>query len=131
MTTSLSQSSLERIDEACDRFEAAWKNGQKPSIDDYLDGAAGPEHEALLADSVGLALLVVLETLSPAERLGFVLHDMFAVSFDEIALIIARSPTSARHLASRARRRVQGAARAPDADPARQRQVVDAPRSFA
>src|SRR5215208_5639336 len=85
-----------------------------------------PEHEALLADSVGLALLVVLETLSPAERLAFVLHDMFAVSFDEIAPIVGRSPTAARQLASRARRRVRDAAPAPNADRARQRQVVDA-----
>ena len=85
-----------------------------------------PEHEALLADSVGLALLVVLETLAPAERLAFVLHDMFAVPFDEIAPIVGRSPTAARQLASRARRRVQGAATAPDADLTRQREVVDA-----
>jgi RNA polymerase sigma-70 factor (ECF subfamily) len=85
-----------------------------------------PEHEALLADSVGLALLVVLETLAPAERLAFVLHDMFAVPFDEIAPIVGRSPAAARQLASRARRRVQGANPAPDADVARQRQVVDA-----
>jgi RNA polymerase sigma factor (sigma-70 family) len=85
-----------------------------------------PEHEALLADSVGLALLVVLETLSPAERLAFVLHDMFAVPFDEIAPIVGRSPAAARQLASRARRRVQGATPAPDVDLARQREVVDA-----
>ena len=85
-----------------------------------------PEHEALLADSVGLALLVVLETLAPAERLAFVLHDMFAVPFDEIAPIVGRSPTAARQLASRARRRVQGAATVPDADLTRQREVVDA-----
>src|ERR671911_1955284 len=85
-----------------------------------------PEHEALLADSVGLALLVVLETLTPAERLAFVLHDMFAVSFQEIAPIVGRSPTAARQLASRARRRVQGAATVPDADLARQREVVEA-----
>jgi RNA polymerase sigma factor (sigma-70 family) len=85
-----------------------------------------PEHEALLADAVGPALLVVLETLAPAERLAFVLHDMFAVSFDEIATIVGRSPTAARQLASRARRRVQGAARVPDADLTRQREVVDA-----
>jgi RNA polymerase sigma factor (sigma-70 family) len=84
-----------------------------------------PEHEALLADSVGLALLVVLETLSPAERLAFVLHDMFAVPFEEIAPIVERSPTAARQLASRARRRVRGAP-APDAELARQREVVDA-----
>ena len=85
-----------------------------------------PEHEALLADSVGLALLVVLETLAPPERLAFVLHDMFAVPFDEIAPIVGRSPAAARQLASRARRRVRGQTPAPDADLARQREVVDA-----
>ena len=85
-----------------------------------------PEHEALLADSVGLALLVVLDTLAPPERLAFVLHDMFAVPFDEIAPIVGRSPAAARQLASRARRRVRGATPAPDADLARQREVVDA-----
>jgi RNA polymerase sigma factor (sigma-70 family) len=85
-----------------------------------------PEHEALLADSVGLALLVVLETLAPAERLAFVLHDMFAVPFDEIAGLVDRSPEATRQLASRARRRVQGQAPAPDADLAAQRRVVDA-----
>jgi RNA polymerase sigma factor (sigma-70 family) len=84
-----------------------------------------PEHEALLADSVGLALLVVLETLSPAERLAFVLHDVFAVPFDEIAPIVDRSPDAARQLASRARRRVRGAP-VPDADLKAQREVVDA-----
>src|SRR5437667_5137189 len=85
-----------------------------------------PEHEALLADSVGLALLIVLETLAPAERVAFVLHDMFDLPFDEIAPIVGRSPIAARQLASRARRRVQGAASAPAADRARQRQLVDA-----
>jgi RNA polymerase sigma factor (sigma-70 family) len=85
-----------------------------------------PEHEALLADSVGLALLVVLDTLTPAERLAFVLHDMFAVPFEEIAPMVGRSPTAARQLASRARRRVRGTAPVPDADLARQREVVDA-----
>src|SRR3989441_6466995 len=85
-----------------------------------------PEHEALLADSVGLALLVVLDTLKPAERLAFVLHDIFAVPFDEIARVVGRSPTAARQLASRARRRVQGAATVPDVDLTRQREVVDA-----
>jgi RNA polymerase sigma-70 factor, ECF subfamily len=88
--------------------------------------AIDPEHEALLADSVGLALLVVLETLSPAERLAFVLHDMFAVPFDEIGPMVGRSPTAARQLASRARRRVQGSAPSPDSDLAEQRRVVDA-----
>jgi RNA polymerase sigma factor (sigma-70 family) len=90
------------------------------------DNGAGPEDEALLADSVGLALLVVLETLSPAERLAFVLHDTFGVPFDEIAPIVGRSPTAARQLASRARRRVRGAAPVPDPDLARQREVVGA-----
>ena len=90
------------------------------------DDGTQPEHEALLADSVGLALLVVLETLGPAERLAFVLHDMFGVPFDEIAGMVDRSPAAARQLASRARRRVQGAAPVPDADLAAQRRVVDA-----
>jgi RNA polymerase sigma-70 factor (ECF subfamily) len=87
--------------------------------------AIDPEHEALLADSVGLALLVVLDTLAPAERVAFVLHDMFGVPFDEIAPILGRTPAAARQLASRARRRVQGAT-VPDADRTRQRAVVDA-----
>jgi RNA polymerase sigma-70 factor, ECF subfamily len=85
-----------------------------------------PEQEALLAEGVGLALLVVLETLTPAERLAFVLHDTFAVPFEEIAPIVGRSPAATRRLASRARRRVQGAAPVPDADLARQRAMVDA-----
>jgi RNA polymerase sigma factor (sigma-70 family) len=85
-----------------------------------------PEQEALLADSVGLALLVVLDTLSPAERLAFVLHDMFAVPFDEIAAVVGRSPAAARQLASRARRRVRGQAPVPDADLAIQQAAVDA-----
>src|SRR3989441_12996924 len=85
-----------------------------------------PEHEALLADSVGLALLVVLQTLAPAKRVAFVLHDMFDVPFDEIAPIVGRSPAAARQLASRARRRVKGVATVPDADLTRQREVVDA-----
>jgi RNA polymerase sigma factor (sigma-70 family) len=91
------------------------------------EGELQPEQEALLADSVGLALLVVLDTLSPAERLAFVLHDMFDLPFDEIAPMVGRSPTAARQLASRARRRVRGAdLPAPDPDLARQRGVVDA-----
>jgi RNA polymerase sigma factor (sigma-70 family) len=94
-------------------------------IVDRADGT-DPEHEALLADSVGLALLVVLETLNPAERLAFVLHDMFAVPFDEIAPIVDRSPEAARQLASRARRRVQGETAIPDADLDTQREVIDA-----
>src|SRR6266446_5430389 len=91
-----------------------------------LDDETNPEQEAILADSVGLALLVVLETLTPAERLAFVLHDMFAVPFDEIAPIIGRTPAAARQLASRARRRVKGAAADAEADVTRQREVVDA-----
>jgi RNA polymerase sigma-70 factor (ECF subfamily) len=85
-----------------------------------------PEHEAVLADSVGLALLVVLETLSPAERLAFVLHDLFAVPFEQIATIVGRSPDATKMLASRARRRVRDGGREPDGDPARRREVVDA-----
>jgi len=87
---------------------------------------SGPERDAVLADSVGLALLVVLETLSPPERLAFVLHDVFGVSFDEIAPIVERTPAAARQLASRARRRIQAEAPDPDADLVVQRRVVDA-----
>jgi RNA polymerase sigma factor (sigma-70 family) len=85
-----------------------------------------PEQETLVADAIGPALLVVLESLAPAERVAFVLHDMFAVPFDEIAPIVGRSPDAARQLASRARRRVQGTDTVPEADPTRQREVVDA-----
>jgi RNA polymerase sigma factor (sigma-70 family) len=92
---------------------------------DRVDGT-DPEHEALLAGSVGLALLVVLETLTPAERLAFVLHDMFAVPFDELAPIVGRSPDAARQLASRARRRVRGERSVPDADLDTQRRVAAA-----
>ena len=91
----------------------------------HADGV-DPEHEALLTDSVGLALLVVLETLDPAERLAFVLHDMFAVPFDEIAPIVDRTPQAARKLASRARQRIQGERTVPDADLATQRRVAEA-----
>jgi RNA polymerase sigma-70 factor (ECF subfamily) len=91
-----------------------------------LDGVIDPEAEAVLADSVGLALLVVLETLSPAERLSFVLHDLFALPFDEIASIAGRTPEAARQLASRGRRRVQGNPVLPDVDVPAQRRVVDA-----
>ena len=93
-----------------------------------LDREAGmdPEHEALLGDSVGLALVVVLEALAPAERVAFVLHDVFAVPFEEIAPIVGRTPTAARQLASRARRRVRGVAPEPDRDLREQRTVVDA-----
>jgi RNA polymerase sigma-70 factor (ECF subfamily) len=95
------------------------------AIEDRADGT-DPEREALLADSVGLALLVVLDALAPAERIAFVLHDLFAVPFDEIAPIVGRSPEAARQLASRARRRVQGAPTVPDAQLASQRAIVAA-----
>jgi RNA polymerase sigma factor (sigma-70 family) len=88
--------------------------------------AIGPEHEALLADSLGPALLAVLETLTPTERVAFVLHDVFGVSFAEIAPVVGRSPNAAKMLASRARRRVRGGASTPEADLARQREVVGA-----
>jgi RNA polymerase sigma-70 factor, ECF subfamily len=96
--------------------------------DPIVDRADGidPEHEALLADSVGLALLVVLETLTPAERLAYVLHDMFSVPFDEIGAILDRSPDAARQLASRGRRRIRGADTTPDTDAAAQQEVVEA-----
>lgn len=89
-------------------------------------GAAGPEDDAVLADSVGLALVVVLETLTPPERLAYVLHDMFAEPFDDIAAILGRSPEAARQLASRGRRRVRGLSPRADADPAAEQAVVDA-----
>jgi RNA polymerase sigma factor (sigma-70 family) len=90
------------------------------------ESGVDPEHEALLADSVGLALLVVLETLAPAERLAFVLHDLFAVPFEEIAPIVGRTPTAARQLASRARRRVQGSSAGQEADQSQHREIVEA-----
>ena len=90
------------------------------------DKRADPEQEMLLADAVGFAMLVVLDALDPAERLAFVLHDMFAIPFDEIAMIVGRSPAAARQLASRARRRVQGRSSLPKADVAQHRQVVEA-----
>jgi RNA polymerase sigma factor (sigma-70 family) len=88
--------------------------------------ATNPERELVMADSIGIALLVVLETLAPAERIAFVLHDMFDLPFDEIAPVVGRSPTAARQLASRARRRVQGTTTVADASLARQRKIVDA-----
>jgi RNA polymerase sigma factor (sigma-70 family) len=97
-----------------------------PEVRVRTEDVSNPEQEALLAESVGLALLVVLETLAPAERLAFVLHDMFDLSFDEIARITGKSPASARQLASRARRRVQGVPKASRADLARQREVIEA-----
>lgn len=98
--------------------------GSQPDI--HSTGQAGPEDEAVLADSVGVALMVVLDTLTPAERLAFVLHDVFALSFGEIGTIIDRSPAAARQLASRGRRRVRGAADASDAARSRKREIVAA-----
>ncbi|MFB7221656.1 sigma-70 family RNA polymerase sigma factor [Streptomyces sp. NPDC056227] len=107
-------------------LEAQTPDGHTP--DPVLGPQPGsdPEQQALIADSVGLALLVVLETLDPAERLAFVLHDMFAVPFDEIGRMVDRTPAAARQLASRARRRVQGVDPAPDPDLVRRREVVEA-----
>ena len=109
------------------------KRRREQPFDDHLpepivDRADGidPEHEALLADSVGLALLVVLETLTPAERLAYVLHDMFSVPFDKIGSVLDRSPEAARQLASRGRRRIRGAHTTPDASPAAQQEIVAA-----
>src|SRR3954447_5376709 len=125
LTTVVARVSLSMLRSRRSRREDPLDVRMPEPIVDRADGT-DPEHEALLADSVGLALLVVLETLSPAERLAFVLHDMFAVPFEEIAPIVDRSPAAARKLASRARRRVQGSAPVQDPDPARRRAVVDA-----
>jgi RNA polymerase sigma-70 factor (ECF subfamily) len=108
-----------------DMLRSRGSRREEPLLDDSAAGGVDPEQEALLADSVGLALLVVLDSLDPAERLAFVLHDMFAVPFHEIAPIVGRTPAATRQLASRGRRRVQGAA-APDADLFRQREIVSA-----
>ncbi|GAA1578862.1 RNA polymerase sigma factor SigJ [Actinomadura kijaniata] len=108
------------------REESAGALPPEPDVDVHPTGRAGPEDEALLSDSVGVALMVVLETLTPAERLAFVLHDVFAVPFGEIGAVIDRSPAAARQLASRARRRVQGAADASDAARSAKREIVAA-----
>src|ERR687894_2819380 len=125
LTTVVARVSLNILRSRRSRREEPFDVRMPEPIVDRADGT-DPEHEALLADSVGLALLVVLETLNPAERLSFVLHDMFAVPFDEIAPIVDRSPEAARQLASRARRRVRGERAVPDADLETQREVVDA-----
>ncbi len=125
LTTVVARVSLNMLRSRRSRREEPLDVRMPEPIVDRADGT-NPEHEALLADSVGLALLVVLETLNPAERLAFVLHDMFAVPFDEIAPIVDRSPEAARQLASRARRHVQGETAIPDADLDSQREVVDA-----
>ena len=106
--------------------QARREEGAEPEVVERRADRPDPEQEALLADSVGLALLVVLETLPPAERLAFVLHDLFDLSFDEIAPLVGRSEDAARQLASRGRRRVQGAPVTPESDRARQRKVVEA-----
>jgi RNA polymerase sigma factor (sigma-70 family) len=125
LTTVVARVSLNMLRSRRSRREEPLGVRMPEPIVDRADGT-DPEHEALLADSVGLALLGVLETLNPAERLAFVLHDMFAVPFDEIAPIVDRSPEAARQLASRARRRVQGETAIPDADLDTQREVLDA-----
>jgi RNA polymerase sigma factor (sigma-70 family) len=125
LTTVVARVSLNILRSRRSRREEPLDVHMPEPIVDRADGT-DPEHEALLADSVGLALLVVLETLNPAERLAFVLHDMFAVPFDEIAPIVDRSPEAARQLASRARRRIQGESAVPDADLHTQREVLDA-----
>jgi RNA polymerase sigma-70 factor, ECF subfamily len=125
LTTVVARVSLNMLRSRTTRREEPLVDHLPDPIVDPADGTQ-PEHEALLADSVGLALLVVLETLSPAERLAFVLHDTFGVPFDEIAPIVDRSPEATRQLASRARRRVQGERAVPDATLDRQREVVDA-----
>jgi RNA polymerase sigma-70 factor (ECF subfamily) len=125
LTTVVARISLNTLRSRDARRERPLAAHMPEPIIDSTDGT-DPEHEALLADSVGLALLVVLETLAPAERLAFVLHDMFGVPFDEIARIVDRSPDAARQLASRARRRVRAENAEPDADLEEQREVVQA-----
>jgi RNA polymerase sigma-70 factor, ECF subfamily len=125
LTTVVARVCLDMLRSSESRHEEPLDVHIPDSIESREDGI-DPEHEALLADSVGLALLVVLNTLNPAERLAFVLHDLFAVPFDEIAPIVGRSPTATRQLASRARRRVQGAATDSDVDLTPQREVVNA-----
>jgi RNA polymerase sigma-70 factor (ECF subfamily) len=125
LTTVVGRVSLSMLRSRKSRREEPFDVHIPEPIVDRADGT-DPEHETLLADSVGLALLVVLETLSPAERLAFVLHDIFAVPFDEIGPIVDRSPEAARQLASRARRRVRAEKTVPDPDLDAQREVVDA-----
>jgi RNA polymerase sigma factor (sigma-70 family) len=126
LTTVVARVCLDMLRSRRSRREEPLDSPRLPEPIVSREDAVDPEHEALLADSLGLALLVVLERLAPAERLAFVLHDMFGVPFDEIAPIVDRTPAAARQLASRARRRVRGAGPAPDTDLARQREVVDA-----
>lgn len=125
LTTVVSRVCLDQLRARRSRSEVSLDDPDHPREPTLPQPATGPEHEAVLADSVGVAMLVVLDTLSPAERLAFVLHDMFGVPFDEIAPIVDRAPAATRQLASRARRRVQGATLTPS-DLSRRRQVVDA-----
>ncbi len=125
LTTVVARMCLDMLRSRKSRREDALDAQASQTIATRADGI-DPEQEALLADSVGLALLVILETLAPAERLAFVLHDMFSVPFEEIAGIVGRSPTAARQLASRARRRVQGTPAVPEVDFSRQREIVEA-----
>jgi RNA polymerase sigma-70 factor (ECF subfamily) len=125
LTTIVARVSLNLLRSRKTRREASLDVHVPDPVIDPADGT-DPEHEALLADSVGLALLVVLETLTPPERLAFVLHDMFGVPFEQIAPIVDRSSDATRQLASRARRRVRGAAPVPDADLSAQWEVVEA-----
>jgi RNA polymerase sigma factor (sigma-70 family) len=125
LTTVVGRISLDVLRSRKARPEASYDD-RLPELVVAVDDGPAPEDDVALGDSVGLALLVVLETLRPGERLAFVLHDLFAVPFDEIAPIVGRSPTAARQLASRARRRVRRQAAVPDLDPTRQRELVDA-----
>jgi RNA polymerase sigma factor (sigma-70 family) len=124
LTTVVARIALNMLRSRGTRAEQPLERLPDPIVDP-IDGT-DPEHEALVADSVGLALLMVLETLGPAERLAFVLHDMFAVPFDEIGTIVDRSPDAARQLASRARRRLRASDAMPEADLAAQRELVEA-----
>src|SRR6185369_8749035 len=129
LTTVVARLALDRLRSAHARHEAA-ADGHLPDpiveLEGEADPAPGPEAQAVLADSIGLAMLVVLEQLSPAERLAFVLHDTFGLPFDEIAPIVDRTPTATRQLASRARRRVRGGTPGKPVSPRRQRQLIDA-----
>src|SRR6185503_16844617 len=125
LTTVVARVCLDMLRSRQSRREEAFTPDAPDPVATGTPGSS-PEQEALLADSVGLALLVVLDRLTPAERLAFVLHDMFAVPFEEIAPIVGRSAEATRQLASRARRRVRGGAAAPDPDRVRHREVVDA-----
>jgi RNA polymerase sigma factor (sigma-70 family) len=126
LTTVVSRVCLDMLRSRKSRADHTTNGAENERLATVGDEQGDPEHEALLAESLGPALVVVLETLAPAERLAFVLHDMFAVSFEDIGVILSRSPNAAKQLASRARRRVQGSDVVPDGDRARQRAVVDA-----